>query len=94
MTIAATDDWPTDQVKSVRLLGSDAEVKWSMTDGGLQFTPPADLGSSEYAWTFEIVTSQNQHSPNAIVKNAAAAFKGTKKVDLDGNAPSKKKTKK
>ena len=91
VTIAATDDWTPDVVKSVRLLGSDAQVEWSMTDGGLQITPPADLGSSEYAWSFEIATTKDQHAPNAINNDAASALKGTRKVDLDGNVPSKRK---
>ena len=93
LTIGGTSDWPAEQVKSVRLLGSSSEVAWSMTDGGLQITPPADLGDSQYAWSFEVVTTQEQHFPNAIVRNADKALQGSKKVDLDGNAPSKKKKK-
>jgi alpha-L-fucosidase len=63
-----------------------------MTALGLQITPSANLGQSQYAWTFEIVTDSEQHHPNVVVKNASAAFKGTQKVDLEGNDI--KKTKK
>ena len=86
-TIDATSDWTPEQVKSVRLLGSDAKVDWSMTDSGLKITPPEDLGQSEHAWSFEIVTTTNQHVPKTVETNAATALKGTKKVDLEGNAP-------
>ena len=89
-TIKGTSDWLPEQVESVRLLGSSAEVLWSMTDGGLQITPPTDLGQSEYAWSFEVVTTQKLHSPNTIVWDANKALKGTKKVDLDGNVPANK----
>ncbi|MDB2685835.1 alpha-L-fucosidase [Mariniblastus sp.] len=93
-TIAATSDWTPEQVKSVRLLGSDAEVDWSMTDSGLKITPPEDLGQSEHAWSFEIVTTTDQHVPKTIETKAAAALKGTKKVDLEGNVPADKKGRK
>ena len=92
-TINGTSDWSAEQVKSVRLLGSESKVEWSMTDNGVQITPPADLGESQYAWSFEVATAQEQHSPNAIVRDADKALKGTKKVDLEGNAPGKKKKK-
>jgi hypothetical protein len=58
------------QVKSVRLLGSDAMVRWAMTSRGLQITPPADLGGSVHAWAFEIVTDREQHTPNRIQPDA------------------------
>ena len=69
-TIDATAGWKENQVKSVRLLGSDAEVTWAMTSEGLQITPPEDLGASQYAWSFEIVTDAEQHHPNAIQNDA------------------------
>ena len=75
-TIAATSDWTADQVQSVRLLGSDAEVSWSMTDTGLKITPPSDLGQSDYAWSFEIVTTADQHVPRAIETASDASSKG------------------
>ena len=93
-TIAATSDWTPEQVKSVRLLGSDAKVEWKMTDSGLKITPPEDLGQSEHAWSFEIVTTTNQHVPKTVETSAATALKGTKKVDLEGNAPAVKRKKK
>ena len=89
-TIAATAGWTAEEVLSVGLLGSSATVTWEMTDAGLKITPPADLGSSQYAWSFEIVTTKEQHVPAALEKNASAALKGTKKVDLDGNDPGTK----
>ena len=89
LTINATAGWAADQVTAVRLLGSESEVSWSMNDAGLQITPPADLGTSEYAWSFEIATTQPQHFPNAIENDATAALKGSKKVNLDGE-PAKK----
>lgn len=84
-TITGTAGWSAKQVTSVRLLGSAAKVSWTMTSDGLQITPPADLGGSEYAWAFEIVTTKDQHHPNVIEKSAAKALKGTKAVDLEGN---------
>lgn len=85
ITIEATKGWASNEVESVKLLGSQAEVKWSMTAEGLEIIPPADLGKSEYAWSFEIATHSEQHAPNAIQTDANKALKGTKKVDLDGN---------
>jgi len=85
-TIDATAGWSADTVKSVKLLGSPGDVQWQMTPAGLHITPPAQLGTSNYAWSFEIVTDQEQHSPNVIVKDADQALKNTKKVDLEGNA--------
>ena len=84
--IDATAGWSADTVKSVKLLGSLGDVQWQMTPAGLQITPPAQLGTSNYAWSFEIVTDQEQHSPNVIVKDADQALKNTKQVDLEGNA--------
>ena len=85
-TIEATAGWSADTVKSVKLLGSPAVVSWQMTATGLQITPPAQLGASNYAWSFEIATDQEQHSPNVIVRDADKALKNTKKVDLEGSA--------
>lgn len=78
--------WNATKVKSVRLLGSDAQVNSRMTPQGLEITPPMDLGKSEHAWSFEIVTDENQHHPNVIVHDADNVLKGTKAVDLEGNA--------
>jgi alpha-L-fucosidase len=86
--IAATAGWSAGEVKSVKLLGSESEVSWKMTDAGLQITPPADLGSTQYAWSFEIVTGSQQHLPNVIQHDATKALQGTQKVDLEGNAES------
>jgi alpha-L-fucosidase len=87
--IDATTGWNKEQVQSVRLLGSDSDIKWEMTDKGLEIMPPKDLGNSKYAWSFKIVTTEEQHHLNAIQNDAEKAFKGTKKVDLDGNVQSK-----
>ena len=84
--IEGTAGWGEDMVKSVTLLGSPAEVAWQMTPAGLQITPPTQLGESDHAWSFEIVTGQQQHSPNVIVKDADHALKNTRKVDLEGRA--------
>jgi len=84
--ITGTAGWHAGQVKSVKLLGSDAAVSWEMTPAGVQITPPADLGASQYAWSFEIVTDEEQHSPNVIVNDAGKALKNTRRVDLDGRA--------
>lgn len=73
LTIKGAAGWRADHVKSVRLLGSDDEVDWAMTPAGLQITPPTDLGTSKYAWAFEIVTTEEQHHPNAIRADASAA---------------------
>jgi alpha-L-fucosidase len=83
-TIKGSKGWKDSDVNTVRVLGSDATVKWSMTPDGLEITPPSNLGESRYAWTFEIVTDQEQHTPNVIQHDASQALKGSKKVDLDG----------
>ena len=82
--ITGTAGWKTEQVKSVELLGSEAKVVWEMTPEGLQISPPADLGTSTIAWSFKIATDRRQHVPNAIERDVDKAFKGTKKVELDG----------
>lgn len=83
-TIAGTSGWGTDKVHAVRLLGSNSDVRWQMTPAGLQITPPADLGRSQHAWSFEIVTDEEQHTPNVMVKDASQALKNTAEVDLGG----------
>ncbi|HAY99536.1 MAG TPA: hypothetical protein DCY38_01945, partial [Opitutae bacterium] len=51
----------------------------------LQITPPTNLGTSQYAWSFEIVTDAAQHTPNVMIQDANQALKNTKKVDLEGH---------
>ncbi len=84
-TIEGTASWKPKQIQGVRLLGSKAKVKWKMTPVGLRITPPAKLGESQYAWSFEIQTDAEQHHPNVIETDAEKVFKGTRKVDLDGS---------
>jgi alpha-L-fucosidase len=84
-TIEATAGWQKKQVKSVELIGSKATVSWKMTTAGLQITPPSDLGDSFFAWSFAIVTDQEQHHPNVIEADEGKALKGTQKVNLDGH---------
>ena len=86
--IEATAGWEKKQVKSVRLLGSDADVAWEMTSRGLRIIPPEDLGESMHAWSFEIRTNTQQHHPNIIQNDASKALEGTKKVELDGHVKS------
>ncbi len=90
ITINATAGWKDNQVKSVRLLGSDGEVNWAMTSKGLQITPPKDLGSSQFAWSFEILTDAEQHHPNAILNDADKALGHTRKANLDGHENAKR----
>ncbi|MCC9644593.1 alpha-L-fucosidase [Rhodopirellula sp. JC740] len=82
--IDGTKEWQADEVVSVRLLGSEADVVWAMSDDGLRITPPEDLGSSEHAWSFAIQTNSQQHHPNQIEKDEDKALQGTKAVDLEG----------
>jgi len=84
IVIEATKGWTTNQVKSVKLLGSEDLITWKITDDGLVIIPPTDLGKSKYVWTFEVETNKIQHEPNAIQTDASKALKGTKKVDLEG----------
>ncbi len=77
--IEATSGWEKKQVRKVRLLGSDTKVAWKITPDGLQITPPGDLGSSSFAWAFEILTDRDQHHPNVIQTDADKAFEGTEK---------------
>ena len=65
-TIEATKGWTATDVESVRLLGSEGKVEWAIDDNGLRITPPADLGASQHAWAFEILTTKNQHTPAAL----------------------------
>ena len=60
-TITSSAGWKANQIKSVRLLGSQAKVTWSMTPQGLKVVPPQALGDSFFAWSFEIVTDTEQH---------------------------------
>jgi alpha-L-fucosidase len=84
--IDATEGWDASDVTTVRLLGSESSVEWSVESEGLTITPPKDLGLSQHAWTFEIVTTSDQHQPAEVLDDAKRALKGTGKVDLDGNA--------
>jgi alpha-L-fucosidase len=88
-TVEATAGWEKQQVKSVNLLGSRADVDWEMTPEGLRITPPEDLGSSKYAWSFKIATDQEQHDPDMLIQSANEALKNTGHVNLDGHAPKK-----
>uniref|UniRef100_UPI00321646CC alpha-L-fucosidase n=1 Tax=uncultured Draconibacterium sp. TaxID=1573823 RepID=UPI00321646CC len=83
--IEATAGWNSNQVESVSLLGSDSNVTWEMTQEGLRIVPPQKLGNSQYAWSFEIITKEEQHHPNVIQTDSDKALRGTKKVDLDGH---------
>ena len=85
-TIVATAGWQAADVESVRLLGSESPVDWSIGPDGLRITPPSDTGKSQFAWSFEIVTKSHQHQPNAIVSDPDQALQPTRKVDLDGSA--------
>lgn len=93
-TITGTAGWKTDQIQAIQLLGSDAKVTWRMTPQGVRIFPPSDLGPSQYAWSFELVTTEQQHHPNVIVRDASSALKGTKDVDLEGHDPGGNKKKK
>jgi hypothetical protein len=84
-TIEATAGWEKSQVESVGLIGSSAAVTWKMTPAGLQITPPSDVGDSFFAWSFAIVTGQEQHHPHAIESSKGRALIGTQRVDLDGH---------
>ncbi len=41
------------EVEEISLLGSNALIKWSLTDRGLRIVPPSDL-PGEHAWSFRI----------------------------------------
>jgi len=84
IVIEATKGWTKNDVRSVKLLGANAQVVWEITTQGLEIIPPSDLGKSKYAWSFEIETTTNQHTPSAIQTDASKALDGTKKVNLDG----------
>ena len=89
--VTGTAGWDAENVTSVRLLGSTSPVRSQMTPRGLKITPPADLGKSDYAWSFEIVTDKQQHHPSVIVRDPDAALNGTKGVDMDGRSGRKRK---
>jgi len=84
-TIDATAGWKADDIETVRLLGSDAVITWSIGPDGVRIFPPGDLGESQFAWSFEIVTNSQQHHPNAIVSDPNQALKQTGNVNLEGN---------
>ena len=65
-TIEATKGWTAADVESVRLLGSNGKVEWAIDENGLRITPPADLGASQHAWAFEILTDKEQHTPATL----------------------------
>jgi alpha-L-fucosidase len=69
--------WKKGQVKSVKLIGCNAPVRWAMTPGGLEITPPENLGTSMFAWAFKIVTDRTQHHPNALTADADQAMSNT-----------------
>ena len=82
--IKGTKGWSIKNVQSIELLGSEVKILWKIAEEGLEIIPPKNLGKSEYAWTFKILTNQNQHHPNAVELNAGKVFNGTKKVHLEG----------
>lgn len=65
-TIESTKGWTVADVESVRLLGSEGKVEWAIDENGLRITPPADLGASQHAWAFEILTTKEQHVPTTL----------------------------
>lgn len=84
IVVEATKGWTKNDVKSINLLGTNAQVSWRITAEGLEIIPPTDLGKSEYAWSFEVETNTEQHTPSVMQTDASKALEGTKKVDLDG----------
>ncbi|WP_218939731.1 alpha-L-fucosidase [Lutibacter citreus] len=82
--IKGTKGWNRENIKSVQLIGSKEKISWKMLEEGLRILPPENLGKSEYAWSFKILTSSNQFHPNAIEVDADKVLKGTKKVNLEG----------
>ena len=73
-TIEATKGWVKEHVKTVSLLGSKEEVAWEITPEGLSITPPANLGTSEYAWSFKVETDREQFVPNVMQNDATKAM--------------------
>ena len=86
-TIEATKGWTAADVESVRLLGSNGKVEWQIDENGLRITPPADLGASKHAWAFEILTTENQHTPadlgNALQEKRRTAIHSPDSTDYD-----------
>jgi alpha-L-fucosidase len=74
IVIEASKGWNKEDVTSVKLLGSGTEIMWNITPEGLEFIPPANLGKTRYAWSFEIETNSEQHTPNAIQSDANKAL--------------------
>lgn len=83
--IKGTKGWGSEQIKSVSLLGSSENIKWNMTPAGLEITPPKNLGESDHAWSYKIVTDREQH-PEYSRNKPKLDYSGTKDVDLDGHA--------
>ena len=83
-TIEATAGWKAADVTSVRLIGSESTVAWTVEPEGLRVTPPSDTGRSQFAWAFEIVTTFPQHPSNTVVSHPDQALQTTRKVNLDG----------
>lgn len=75
--IEASKDWKKDQVISVRLIGSEETVNWEMTADGLKIDPPKNLGAGKFAWSFEVVTTEDQHHPNIIENDAEKTLQGS-----------------
>lgn len=73
--IEASKGWKKDQVKSVRLIGSDASVEYNISENGLKIIPPKDIGSSKFAWVFEVVTTKNKYHQNVIETDAEKVLK-------------------
>jgi len=51
--IESTAGWKADFVESVAVLGTDATIKWRMTEQGIHLEPPAGL-AGEHAWVFAV----------------------------------------
>ncbi len=87
-TIEATKGWTADEVESVRLLGSEGKAEWGIDENGLRITPPADLGASNHAWAFEILTTNNQHTPadlgTSLKEKRRRAIHSEDSTDYDG----------
>lgn len=77
-TITNTQGWQEGSVQGVRLLGSGAAVNWTLTEEGLHIVPPAELGKSMFAWAYEIVTDEEQHTPTGVW-NTNSLFRPKKK---------------
>ncbi|WP_235292120.1 alpha-L-fucosidase [Portibacter lacus] len=74
LVIEASKGWNQNDVKSVKLLGSNAKITWNLTPEGLEIIPPSDLGDSQYAWSFKIETTKEQHETSAIQSDVNKAL--------------------